>query len=250
MGLGTFIRREIRRTFRVFTQTVVTPWISALLYIFIFGSVIGKRIDLIAGVSYIDFVLPGILMMNIIAGAFTASSSVLYFARFTHSVEEMLVAPFSHLEMIVAYTVSGITRAVIVGIGVYVIALFFSAATVAHFGLFLFYSVAVATIFSFLGLLVGLWAKNFEQLNILNTFVILPFSFLGGMFYSVTMLPEKLQFIVHLNPFFYFIDGIRYSMIGIREANTAVGVVLIIVLIVLLGWLTHHLFKIGWRLRA
>src|SRR3989344_5442547 len=247
MGFWTFVRREIQRTFRVVTQTLVTPWISALLYIFIFGSVVGSRISLIGGVSYISFVLPGILMMNIIASAFAASSSALYFARFTHSIEEMLVAPFSHIEMIAAYTLSAVVRAVFVGVGIYIIAIFFASANISHFGLFLFYCIAVATVFSLLGILVGLWAKGFEQLNVLNTFVIMPLSFLGGMFYSIDMLPKNLQIVAHLNPFFYFTDGIRYSMIGIRESNATIGFVLIILLIMVLGGVVYHLFNIGWR---
>ncbi len=250
VGLYTFIRSEVLRTFRVVTQTLVTPWISALLYIFIFGSVVGKQIDLINGVPYIKFVLPGILMMNIIASAFGASSSALYFARFIKNIEELLVAPFSYLEMIIAYTLSAVVRAMMVGLGIFCIALFFGGASIAHFWLFLLYSFSVATIFSLLGILVGLWAKGFEQLNILNTFVIMPLSFLGGMFYSVTMLPERFQFIVYWNPFFYFIDGIRYSMIGIRESNAAVGYLLLLGLILVLGGLVHHLFKKGWRLRS
>src|SRR3989344_8097128 len=113
MGFWTFVRREIQRTFRVVTQTLVTPWISALLYIFIFGSVIGSRIDLIAGVKYIDFVLPGILMMSVMTAAFMHGSSSLYFARFMRTIEEMLVAPFSHLEMIFGYVIGAVVRALI-----------------------------------------------------------------------------------------------------------------------------------------
>src|SRR3989344_647321 len=152
--------------------------------------------------------------------------------------------------MIVAFTASAVIRAVLVGAGIYIIAIAFGAAGVEHLGLFFLWSIAVATIFALLGLLVGLWAKGFEQLNVLNTFVIIPLSFLGGMFYSIDMLPKNLQIIAHLNPFFYFIDGIRYSMIGIREANAAVGFVLLIGLILALGALVHHLFRIGWRLRS
>ena len=249
IGLYTFIRRETERTFRVAVQTLITPWISALLYIFIFGYIVGKRIDSIAGVSYIDFVLPGILMMSVISSAFAHSSSSLYFARFIRNIEEILVAPLSHLEMIIGFMTGAIIRGVIVGVGVFCIAVFFSAANVAHFPLFLFYLIGVSTVFSLLGILVGLWANGFEQLNVLNTFVIMPFSFLGGVFYSVTMLPEKFQFIAHINPFFYFIDGIRYSMIGIRESNHIAGYVLILGLILLLSSLVGYLFKKGWRLR-
>ncbi len=250
IGLATFIRREVERTFRVVIQTLVSPWINALLYILIFGYIVGSRIDLIAGVTYIDFVLPGIVMLNLIASAFAQTSSSLYFQRFAKHIEEILVAPLSHIEIIIGYVVSGIVRGLIVGLGVYAIAVFFSAANMAHFFLFLFYSVSVALIFSLLGLIVALWADNFEQLSVLNTFLITPLTFLGGVFNSIHMLPERAQFFVKLNPFFYFVDGLRYSMIGISESNQTVGVVLIFVLIIGLGGVVWRLFSTGWKIRV
>ena len=173
----------------------------------------------------------------------------LYFSRFARHIEEILVAPLSHLEMIIGYVVGGVIRAAVVGFGVYLIAIFFSAANMAHMWLFIFYSISVAIIFAFLGLLVGLWAENFEHLAILNTFVIMPLTFLGGVFNSIYMLPEKLQVFVRLNPFFYFVDGLRYSMIGVQESNTTIGVFMILFLIVGLGSLTWYLFKTGYKLR-
>src|SRR3989338_5590331 len=182
IGLQTIIRREVERFFRVAGQTLVTPWISALLYIFVFGQVVGQRIDQIGGISYIDFVLPGVLMMSVIGAAFGQSSSSFYFARFPRHIEELLVSPLSYFEMILGYIVGVIARSLVVGLGLYVIAIFFSFATIQHFGLFLFYLISVSIIFGFLGILVGLWAKGFEQLGILGTFVITPLSFVGGVF--------------------------------------------------------------------
>ncbi len=250
IGLQTFIEREIQRSFRVYIQTLLSPWINALLYILIFGVVVGGNIDLIAGVTYIDFVLPGILMLNLIGSSFAQTSSSLYFQRFAKHIEEVLVAPLSHFEMITGYVVGGVARGVIVGIGVYVIALIFSAATISHLGLFLLYTIAVAIIFSLLGLLVALWAQNFEQLSVLSVFIITPLTFLGGVFNSITMLPEKLQIFVQFNPFFYFVDGLRYAMVGIREGSALIGWFVIIGLIVLFGGLVWRLFSIGWRLRT
>lgn len=250
IGLYTLVRRDVERMFRVATQTLVTPWISSLLYIFIFGKVVGSRIDLIAGVPYIHFVLPGILMMNVIASAFAHSSSSIYFQRFLRTIDEMLIAPLSHLEMIVAFTAGAVVRGIVVGGGIYVIAIFFGGAGIDHIGLFALYTISVSTIFALLGILVGLWASGFEQLNILNTFIIMPLSFLGGVFYSITMLPERAQLIAHWNPFFYFIDGIRYAMIGIRESNGAIGYAMIFGLMAIFGVLVHELFRRGWRLRG
>lgn len=250
IGIQTFIEREIQRFFRVAIQTLVTPWINALLYIFVFGYVVGRRIEQSQGFTYIDFVLPGVLMLNLIGSAFSQTSSSLYFQRFTKYIEEILVAPFSYMEMIVGYVIGGVVRGMVVGFGIYLIAIFFSAANMAHIGLFLFYSLSVSIIFSFLGLLVGLAADNFEQLAVLNTFIITPFTFLGGVFNSITMIPEKWQILVRVNPFFYFVDGLRYSMIGYHEANIAVGLIIIFGLLFGLGGLVWYLFKIGWRIRV
>jgi len=182
--------------FRVSIQSLVTPLITASLYIFIFGFVVGQRISLISGVAYIDFVLPGIVMMNIIMSSFSHTSSSVYLQRFLRSIDEILIAPFSYLEIIVGFAVGGIVRGIIVGLGVYFLALYFTAATIAHFWLFLFYSVSIAVIFSLLGMLVGLWSNHFEHLAILNTFLIMPLIFLGGVFTSVAMLPAKIQLFV------------------------------------------------------
>ncbi|MDP3785251.1 MAG: ABC transporter permease [bacterium] len=250
IGLYTFIHQELGRLYRVWIQTLITPWISALLYILIFGEIVGRRIGQIAGVSYIDFVVPGLLMLNVMQSAFGQTSSSLYFQRFVKHIEEILTAPLSYLEMIIGYVVAGILRGLIVAAGVYVIALLFTITTVNHVFLLIFYSVAVALIFSFLGLLVGLWAESFEQLVIPQTFIIMPLTFLGGLFNSIHMLPERFQFFVRLNPFFYFVDGLRYSMIGISESNRTLGIILILLLIFILGFWVWYLFKRGYKIRT
>lgn len=243
------IRREFDRTLRVATQVFVSPWISAFLYIFIFGSVLGRKIDLIGGVPYISFVFPGILMMNVIQASFMSSSSTVYFGRFLRSIEEMLVAPFSYLEMIASYIVSAVVRTFIIAVGILIIGMLFGAVSFVHPLAFVFYTVVTATIFALVGIIIGLWSKGFEQLNIIGTFVIMPFSFLGGMFYSLDLLPENLRLITQLNPFFYFIDGMRYAMIGHNESNLTLGVVILLGLITVLTLLVLHLFKISWRIR-
>lgn len=250
IGLITLTRREIERFARIFIQTLVTPWISALLYIFIFGQVVGSRIDLISGYSYIDFVLPGILMMSLIGSAFTQTSSSVYFHRFVKDIEEILVAPLSYTEMILAFVIAGIVRAMLVSLGILVIAVLFSAANFANLGLFVGSTIAVSLLFSLLGILVGLWSNGFEQLTILNSFVIMPLSFVGGVFNSVTMLPESLRGIAAWNPFFYFVDTIRRSMIGFGEANQTIGWIVIVGLILIIGGLTVRLFQRGYGLRV
>jgi len=250
IGLYTMIRREVQRTFRVVVQTLIAPVISAALYIFIFGTVIGSKIDSIAGVPYISFVFPGVLMLSIINASFSSASSSLYFMRFTRGLEEILIAPFSYLEMIFGFVAGSIARSLMVAFLILITGLFFGAVTLVNPIAFILYVSAIAAIFSMLGLIVALWAESFEQLTVLNTFVITPLTYLGGIFYSITMLPEVAQTITLWNPFFYFADGIRSSMIGVSEADTTFGAFLIIGLVVGLASLVNHLFKIGWKIRS
>lgn len=249
IGLYTFVRKEVQRMLRIPGQTILSPLISATLYIFIFGFVIGNRIEEIQGVSYITFVFPGILMLNIISSSFSHTSSSVYFARFIKSIEEILVSPLTYLEIVVGFVFGGIVRAVIVATGIVFVGIFFGAVTLQNPFAFLFYVISIASVFSLLGILVGLWAKGFEQLGSINIFVITPLTYLGGIFYSVHMLPAQAQFITFANPFFYFVDGIRSSMIGISEANVAIGLVMIGGVVLILGTLVIHLFRIGWRIR-
>ncbi len=250
IGLYTMVRREVMRTFRVVVQTLLSPVISAALYIFIFGVVIGGTIETIVGEPYITFVFPGILMLSVINAAFASSSSSFYFARFTRSIEELLVAPLSYMEIMAGYMLGAITRALIVAFLIVLVGLGFGAVTLTSPLLFSLYIIGVAGIFSLLGLLVGLWAKNFEQLSVLNTFVITPLTYLGGIFYSITMLPPLAVTITALNPFFYFVDGIRYAMLGIHEGSLLLGGVVIVTLLILLGSLVWYLFRSGWRVRV
>lgn len=250
IGLYTMLRREVQRTFRVVIQTLVAPVISASLYIFIFGSVIGTRIDDFSGVPYISFVFPGVLMLSIINASFASASSALYFMRFTRGIEEILIAPFSYLEMLIGFVGSAVTRALMVAFLILIVGMLFGAVTLVNPFMFVVYVAAIAAIFAMLGIVVALWAEGFEQLQVLNTFVITPLTYLGGIFYSVTFLPPLAATLTHMNPFFYFADAIRSSMIGYSEANSTIGLVVIFGLVIFLGALVTHLFRIGWKIRS
>lgn len=250
IGLYTMFRREVERTMRVVIQTLVAPVISATLYIFIFGSVIGTRIDDFAGVPYISFVFPGVLMLSIINASFASASSALYFMRFTNGIQEILITPFSYLEMLIGFVGSAVTRALMVSVLILIVGMLFGAVELANPVGFFLYVAAIAAIFAMLGILVALWAESFEQLQVLNTFVITPLTYLGGIFYSITFLPELAATITRFNPFFYFADGVRSSMIGYSEADTTIGLIVIVGLILLLGGLVNYLFSIGWKIRS
>ncbi len=250
IGLYTMVRREVERTMRVVIQTLIAPVISAGLYLFIFGSVIGTKIDDFAGVPYISFVFPGILMLSIINSSFASASSALYFARWTRSIEEILIAPFAYIEMLLGFVGSAIMRALMVAFLILGVGVLFGAIQLVNPVGFVLYTMAIAAIFAMLGILVALWADGFEQLQVLNTFVITPLTYLGGIFYSITFLPDLAATITRFNPFFYFADAIRSSMIGYSEANTQIGLLVIIGLVIGLGTLVTYLFSIGWRIRS
>lgn len=249
IGLYTMMRRETRRTLRVATQTLVAPVVSAGLYLFIFGTVIGTKIEDFAGVPYISFVFPGVLMLSIVNSSFGSASSALYFMRFSKGIEEILLAPFSYLEMLLGFVGSAVIRALMVASLVLTTGYIFGAVTLVNPLGFLFYATCIAAIFAMLGIVVALWAEGFEHLQVLNTFVITPLTYLGGIFYSVTFLPPLAATITQFNPFFYFADGIRSSMIGYSEANSQIGLIVTISIVVFLGVLVTQLFKNGWKIR-
>jgi ABC-2 type transport system permease protein len=249
IGLGTMVRREAKRMLRVPIQVFVAPWISALLFIFIFGYVVGGRISAIAGHRYLEFVLPGILMMNIVNASFLQSSSQVYFSRFQRFVEEILVAPLSYVEMIVGSLTVVVGRTTVTAIGILFMGMAFGATSMHSFPLFLFWVVAVSISFGLLGIIIGLWAKNFEQLNILTVFFISPLTMIGGVFNTVNMLPGFMRWLAYLNPFYYFSSGLRYAMIGYSEGGQVTGVAVAVILMSVLGVTVWRLYAIGYGLR-
>jgi ABC-2 type transport system permease protein len=249
IGLFTIVRRDVQRMLRVPIQVFIAPWSSALLFIFVFGYVLGGTMRTVGGHRYIEFVMPGVLMMNIINAAFLQSSSAIYFSRFVKYVEEMLVAPLSYMEMVVGSLSTVVLRATVTGIGILVLGLFFGATTIESWPMFVFWIVAVSIIFGLAGILIGLWSKNFEQLNMPVVFYLTPLSMLGGSFFTMKMLPDWLHWILWANPFFYFINGIRGAMIGVDEAPQGLSIALTLLMIAGLGGLVWRLFSRGYGLR-
>lgn len=249
IGLWTMVRREIQRLWRVPIQAVVAPLISALLFIFIFGFVVGGNIRHIAGYSYLEFVLPGVVMMNVIAASFLQATSQIYFQRFQKSIEEILVSPLSYVEMIAGAVSIVILRSVVTALGIMLIGMAFGAVHMHSLPEFLFWVIMVSMIFGFLGIIVALWAKTFEQLNVLMVFFIQPLSMVGGVFNTVGMLPPWLRWLAYGNPLFYFINGVRHAMIGFSDGPLAMGAILTVALAAILGAIVWRLYAIGWGLR-
>ena len=251
VGLQTLLFREIKRFLSMIGQTVAPPLLTSLLYILVFGHLLGSRIqEIVPGVSYIDFIVPGILMMNVVSGAFMNASFAIYLGKLQNSIQEVLVAPLSYMEMALGYILAGAARGVFIGLGVYVIAIYFTTAGIQHLGAFLFFLVMTSILCSALGAIVGLWARSFEHINIPNTFLILPLSFLGGVFHSITLLPPSLARLSYFNPIFYMVNGVRGSMIGTSDVSPYLaGAVVSALALIFVLWCVY-LFRIGYRLRS
>lgn len=251
LGFYTLVRREIGRTKRVIGQAIITPLITASLYIFVFGYVIGSKIDLIEGIKYISFVFPGVFAMNLIMAVFSATSFSIYFMKFQKTLEDLLTLPVSYAELVISLIVGGIARAFAITAALSVVALLFGVNTLAHPFVLLFYVLLVSIFFGLLGVVAGIWADNsFEKFGFVTNFVLTPLTFLGGAFYSVNMLPEKFQFLVHFNPIFYAVDGIRYSLTGYHEASLYMGAGILTGLSLITLAICIWIFKTGWKLRA
>ncbi|MCH9632270.1 MAG: Inner membrane transport permease YadH [Chlamydiae bacterium] len=251
IGIWTIIVREVQRTLRMSIQSLIAPWISALLYITIFGQIIGSRVTFFNGkLSYLEFVFPGILTLNLIMACFTHSSFSIYYQRFSRHIEESLAAPLSNFELIAGFVIGAIFRGILLCLGIYAIAVAFGIANVSHFWQLLFYVLSIAILFALLGIVGGLWAEGWEQVTSFEVFIITPLTFLGGMFTSLDMISLRFQTVFKLNPFFYFIDGIRYSMIDVQESNPWTRFILVISLIIVIATWVGILFKRGYKLKT
>jgi len=230
IGFYTLTKREISRFLKVWSQTILPTAITTLLYLFVFGFAIGKVLPDIKNTTYLEFIIPGLLMMGVITSTYANNSTSIFMMKWLNFIEGILVSPLSYIEMVGAFILGGIVRGLIIGTVVYLISLFFYSGSIFNPILFIFLMIIVSLIFSSLGLITGLWAEDWDQLNIWSSFIITPLVFLGGVFHSISLVPESLQIITKLNPIFYMVDALRYSMLGISESNLFFGLSLIVIL--------------------
>ena len=249
IGLWTLIMRENVRTIKVINQVIWPPIISSLLYIFIFGFSLGKNFE-IGDVSYLVFLVPGLIMMNVIMSSFEESSSSLFLGKFINYIQELLVAPMSYWEIALGFLFGSILRAFVIANLIFVVFLFFVETSIYSIGLYIYFILFVSTIFASIGLIIALWAEKFDNLAVLNTFFITPLLFFGGVFHSIKLLPEIFQKISVLNPLFYMIDGFRYSMIGMSDENVLVSIIIVFVLAIVSFSFAVYLFRIGYNLKV
>ncbi len=214
IGFQTLVKREMVRTFSIINQVIWPPVIQTLLYVFIFGLGLGSRIKNVQGVSYAQFLIPGLIMLQLIDQTYSESSSSVFQGRFMNSIQELLIAPLSAIEMVLGYVVAGVVRAVFIALLITVLGLVLVQTVPTNWGLYLLTIFLVAVLFSSLGIVFGLLAEKFDHIAVLTTFFITPLVFVGGVFTSMQLLPPLLQKISLGNPMFYMIDGFRYSYIG------------------------------------
>ncbi len=223
--------------------------ISSFLYIFIFGFSLGSRIQEINGVPYLQYLIPGLMMMYVIEGSYANTSSSLFISRWANNIEELLVTPISYMEMVLAILIGGLVRSLVIAVGVWLVSLFFAPLPLSHPAAIAFFLVVVSLIFSSLGIIVALFAEEFEHLTTATTFVITPLVYLGGVFNSIDMMPSALRWIVQINPMFYMINGLRYGMLGITEASIAACFWIVLGLFAALFAFAVVLFRMGFKLR-
>jgi ABC-2 type transport system permease protein len=251
VGFGTLVKREVLRFFVVYTQTLVPPMISSTLFLFVFGLSIGRSVDMaVPGLTYVQFIVPGMVMMHLIEGSYTNCSSSLFISRWHNLIQEMLLSPLSYFEMVLGLLIGGMTRGMLAASIVWLVSLFFTHLPVHSFWVIAYFFVTVTVIFSSLGLLAGLWAEGFEKLSLWSTFVLTPLIYFGGVFHSVDMVPAPLRFVTWLNPIFYLVSGIRYGMIGVSDVPIGVSMGLAGAMAVALFFTVEGLFKKGWKLRT
>lgn len=245
IALYTLVRRELVRMFRIATQVFLPPVITTTLYFLIFGSLIGPRIGSIQGVSYPTFIAPGLIMMSVIVNSYGNVSSSLYSVRFQKSIDEMLVSPMHNSLLLLGYVLGGVFRGLIVAALVYIIASFFLTIELSHLPMTLLVVLLVSAVFSLAGFTNAMVARNFDDIMIIPTFILTPLTYLGGVFYSINMLPEFWQKVSWLNPILYMVNALRSAMIGQSEVNTTLAMGIIVLMLALLTFLNMILLKKG-----
>ncbi|HQZ31591.1 MAG TPA: ABC transporter permease [Arenimonas sp.] len=250
IALKTIARREVARILRIWGQTLVPPAITMTLYFLIFGNLIGSRIGTMDGISYMDFIVPGLVMMAIIQNAYGNISSSFFGAKFGRHVEELLVSPMPNWVILGGYVAGGVLRGLMVGGIVMVIAMLFTQVRLPHPFITLATVFLGAAIFSLAGFVNAVYAKKFDDIAIVPTFILTPLTYLGGVFYSVKLLPDWAEAATHLNPIFYMVNAFRYGLLGQSDVSMVTAFGLMLFFVVALAALGLWLLKRGVGLRS
>jgi ABC-2 type transport system permease protein len=246
----TLLQKEVRRFWRVASQTLLTPIITATLYLFVFGATLGERISVLPGFSYAQFVVPGLILMGVINNSFANTSSSLFMSRYLGNIVDLLVTPVTPPQLIFAYTLAAMLRGLLVGLATWGISTFFATLPWAHPVAALAMAAIASFLFAQFGLIAAIYANNFDSLSMYANFIILPLIYLGGVFYPISILPHPWAALSYLNPLFYLIDGFRHALLGVGDLplTTAFGASALMAL-ALFAWAALLIGK-GYRLRS
>ncbi|MBI2208955.1 ABC transporter permease [Candidatus Woesearchaeota archaeon] len=245
------VDKEVTRILRIWMQTLLPSAITMTLYFIIFGKFIGSQVRDINGFSYMQFIVPGIIMLSVITNSFTNVVSAFFSAKFQKSIEELLVSPTPNYIIILGYAAGGVFRGLLVGIIVLLVSLlFFTQLHIYNLAIVIAFILLTSIVFSLGGLLNAIFAKRFDDIAIVPTFVLMPLTYLGGVFYSIKLLPEFWQAVSLFNPILYMVNGFRYGFLGISDINIWIGLGMLIIFAVILFYANLYLIKKGVGLRA
>jgi ABC-2 type transport system permease protein len=248
-GFRTLFYKELLRFWKVAFQTVLAPVITALLYLTIFGHALRGHVQVYPGVEYTSFLIPGLVMMSVLQNAFANSSSSLIQSKITGNLVFVLLPPLSHYEMFGAYVLAAVVRGLVVGFGVFIVTIWFVPVSFTAQLFIILFAIFGAAILGTLGLIAGIWADKFDQLAAFQNFLIMPLTFLSGVFYSTHTLPPVWREVSRLNPFFYMIDGFRYGFFGMSDINPLVSLAIVAGFFVVLAVVAMRMLASGYKLR-
>lgn len=249
VALGTIVHHEFRRFLRIWPQTLLPPAITMVLYFVIFGNLIGNRIGEMGGFSYMEYIVPGLIMMSVITNSYGNVVSSFFGSKFQRSIEELLVSPVSPHTILIGYVMGGVLRGLIVGLIVTVLSLFFTRLQVHHLGITVMVVVMTAMIFSMGGFINAVFARNFDDVTIIPTFVLTPLTYLGGVFYSITLLPPFWQTVSLANPILHMVNAFRYGILGVSDIRIGTAVFFMIVAASLMYFVCIRLLVSGRGMR-
>jgi ABC-2 type transport system permease protein len=240
---------EMARTFRTIMQSIISPVVSTSLYFVVFGAAIGSRIETIDGVSYGAFIVPGLIMMSLLTLSISNASFGIYFPKFTGTIYEVLSAPISYFEIVLAYVGAAATKSMMIGLVILATAAFFVDLQIQHPFMMVLFLVLTSVSFSLFGFIIGIWADGFEKLQIIPLLIVMPLAFLGGTFYSLDMLPPVWQTISLANPVVYLVSGFRWSFIGTSDVSVWVSLAMTLVFLAICLGIVSWMFRTGYRLK-
>ncbi|KAA0696412.1 ABC transporter permease [Halopseudomonas laoshanensis] len=249
IAFTTIVLKEIRRFTRIWPQTLLPPGITMALYFVIFGNLIGSRIGEMDGYAYIDYIVPGLIMMSVITNSYSNVVSSFFSTKFQRSIEELMVAPVSPHVILLGYTFGGVARGLAVGLIVTLMSLFFTRLQVQHLGLTIVVVFLTSLVFALGGFINAVFAKTFDDISIIPTFVLTPLTYLGGVFYSISMLPEFWQKVSLINPILHMVNAFRYGILGVSDIPIGVALVLMVVFVGLLYSVSYWLLLRGIGMR-